>query len=146
MHIVEQSHTYWKAMSGFSKILFPTDFSKNANHAIKDALCLPGVRDVVVQHVVSSYFEKHPHWSTLFDIHETQKYTDMYVETEMAKVPRRPEEDITYRAVISEGRPAQQIVELAEKEKVDVILMAPDKGLVTGEVIHAASRPVLVIP
>jgi nucleotide-binding universal stress UspA family protein len=146
MHIVEQSHAYWKAMSGFSKILFPTDFSKNANHAIEDALCLPGLRDVIVQHVVSTYFEKHPHWSTLFDIHETQKYMDMYVEAEMAKVPKRPEADITYRSVISEGKPAQQIVELAEKEKVDAIVMGPEKGVVTAQVIHAASRPVLVIP
>jgi nucleotide-binding universal stress UspA family protein len=146
MHIVEQSHKYWKAMSGFSKILIPTDFSKNANHAIEDALCLPGVREVIVQHVVSTYFEKHPHWSTLFDIHETQKYMDMYVETEMGKVPRRPDDDIAYRSVISEGKPAQQIVELAEKEKVDAIIMRPEKGVVTTQVIHAASRPVLIMP
>jgi nucleotide-binding universal stress UspA family protein len=146
MHIVELSHKYWKAMSGFSKILIPTDFSKNANHAIEDALCLPGVHDVIVQHVVSTYFEKHPHWSTLFDIHETQKYMDMYVETEMGKVPRRPDDDIYYRTVISEGKPAPQIVELAEKEKVDAIIMGPAKGAVTVQVIHAASRPVLIIP
>jgi nucleotide-binding universal stress UspA family protein len=146
MHIVEQSHVYWKATSGFSKILFPTDFSNNANHAFEDALNLPGVREVIVQHVVSTYFEKHPHWSTLFDIHESQKYTDMYIETEIAKVPRRREDDLAYRTVISEGRPAQQIVELAEKEKVDAIVMGPGKGVVTAQVIHAASRPVLVIP
>src|SRR6185369_6387176 len=120
MHIIEQSHPYWKGTAGFSRILFPTDFSRNANHALENALCLPGVREVIVQHVVSTYFEKHPHWSTLFDIHETQKYMDMYVETEMAKVPRHVQEDINYRIVISEGKPAQQIVELAEREKVDV--------------------------
>jgi nucleotide-binding universal stress UspA family protein len=146
MHIVEQSHTYWKAMSGFSKILCPTDFSKHANHAIEDALRLPGLREVIVQHVVSTYFEEHPHWSTLFDIHETQKHMDMYVDTEMLKVPRRPEADITYRSVISEGKPAQQIVKLAEREKVDAIVMGPAKGVVTAQVIHAASRPVLIIP
>ena len=146
MHIVEQSHPYWKTMAGFSKILFPTDFSKSANHALENALCLPGVRDVIVQHVVSTYFEKHPHWSTLFDIHETQKYMDMYVETEMAKVPSQAREDVNYRSVISEGKPAQQIVELADKEKVDVIVMGPAKGVVTGQVIRASSRPVLAIP
>jgi nucleotide-binding universal stress UspA family protein len=146
MHIVEQSHTYWKGMAGFSKILFPTDFSNSADHAFENALCLPGVRDVIIQHVVSTYFEKHPHWSTLFDIHETQKYMDMYVETEMAKVPRQTQQNIHYRSVISEGKPAQQIVELADKEKVDVIVMGPAKGVVTGLVIRAASRPVLAIP
>jgi len=54
MHIVEQSHPYWKEMSGFSKLLFPTDFSKTANHALENALYLTGVRDVIVQHVVST--------------------------------------------------------------------------------------------
>jgi nucleotide-binding universal stress UspA family protein len=146
MHIVEQPHMYWKATPGFSKILFPTDFSKNADDAFEDALCLPGVREVIVQHVVSTYFEKHPHWSTLFDIHESQKHIDMYIEAEIAKIPRRREDDLAYRAVISEGRPAQQIVELAEKEKVDAIVMGPGKGVVTAQVIHATSRPVLVIP
>jgi nucleotide-binding universal stress UspA family protein len=75
-----------------------------------------------------------------------QKYMDMYIETEMAKVPRQPHEDIIYRTMISEGRPAQQIVELAEKERVDVIVMGPARGLVTGQVIRASSRPVLSIP
>jgi nucleotide-binding universal stress UspA family protein len=146
MHIVEQSHPYWKSMAGFSKILFATDFSESANHALENALCLPGVRDVIVQHVVSTYFEKHPHWSTLFDIHEMQKYMDMYVETEMAKIRSQAQEHINYRSVISEGKPAQQIVELGDKEKVDVIVMGPAKGVVTGQVIRASSRPVLALP
>lgn len=146
MHIVEQSHPYWKGMAGFSKILFPTDFSESANHALENALCLPGIRDVIVQHVVSTYFEKHPHWSTLFDIHEMQKYMDRYIETEMAKVPGQARTDMNYRSVISEGKPAQQIVELADKEKVDVIVMGPAKGVVTEQVIRASSRPVLAIP
>jgi nucleotide-binding universal stress UspA family protein len=146
MHIVEQSHPYWKGMAGFSKILFPTDFSNSANQALENALCLTGVREVIVQHVVSTYFEKHPHWSTLFDVHETQKYMEMYVETELGKVPARVREDINYRSVISEGKPAQQIVELADKERVDVIVMGPAKGVVTGLVIRASSQPVLAIP
>jgi nucleotide-binding universal stress UspA family protein len=146
MHIVQQSHPYWKEMSGFSKILFPTDFSRSANQALESALCLQGVHDVIVQHVVSTYFEKHPHWSTLFDIHELQKYMDMYVETEMAKVPRQSREGINYRTVISEGKPAQQIVELAERERVDVVVMGPARGVVTDQVVRAASRPVLAMP
>jgi hypothetical protein len=146
MHIVEQSHPYWKEMAGCSKILFPTDFSKSANHALENALCLTGVRDVIVQHVVSTYFEKHPHWATLFDIHEMQKYMDMYIETEMANVPRQARGEIHYRSVFSEGKPAQQIVELADKERVDLIVMGPAKGAITGQVIRASSRPVLAIP
>jgi nucleotide-binding universal stress UspA family protein len=133
-------------MTGFSKILFPTDFSANANHALENALCLTGIREVIVQHVVTTYFEKHPHWSTLFDIHEMQKFMDMYIETEMAKVPGGGHRDINYRSVISEGKPAQQIVELADKERVDVIVMGPARGAITDQVVRASSRPVLSIP
>jgi nucleotide-binding universal stress UspA family protein len=133
-------------MNGFSKILFPTDFSKSSNHALENALCLAGIRDVIVQHVVSTYFEKHPHWATLFDIHEMQKFMDMYIETEMANVPSQAQGEINYRSVISEGKPAQQIVELADKEKVDLIIMGPARGVITGQVIRASSRPVLAIP
>jgi nucleotide-binding universal stress UspA family protein len=146
MHIVEQQHPYTRGTAGFSKILFPTDFSSNASHAMENAMCLSGIREVIVQHVVSTYFEKHPHWATLFDIHETQKYMDMYIETEMAKVPGQNQDNVSYRSVISEGKPAQQIVELAEKEKVDVTVMGPARGVVTGLVIRASSRPVLAIP
>src|SRR6516225_7276140 len=146
MHIVEQSHPYWKEMTGFSKILFPTDFSETANHALENALYLNGIRDVIVQHVVSTYFEKHPHWATLFDIHEMQKFMDMYIETEMANVPSQAQGEINYRSVISEGKPAQQIIELADKEKVDLVVMGPARGVITGQVIRASTRPVLAIP
>jgi nucleotide-binding universal stress UspA family protein len=134
-------------MASFGKILFPTDFSTGADYALKNVMCLPGVREVVIQHVVSTYFEKHSHWTTLFDIHEMQKYMDMYMQSEMAKVTSRtPGENVSYRTVVSEGKPAQQIVELADKERVDLIVMGPAKGVVTGSVIRAASHPVLAIP
>jgi len=134
-------------MAAFARILFPTDFSSGADHALESALCLPGVREVIVQHVVRTYFEKHSHWSTLFDIHEMQKYMDMYVETEMKKImPRTVANAVTFRTVISEGKPAQQIVDLAEKERADCIVMGPAKGVVSGLVIRASGRPVLNIP
>jgi nucleotide-binding universal stress UspA family protein len=71
---------------------------------------------------------------------------DMYIETEMAKVPSQAQGGISYQSVISEGKPAQQIVELGDKEKVDLIVMGPARGVITGQVIRASSRPVLSIP
>jgi nucleotide-binding universal stress UspA family protein len=134
-------------MASFAKILFPTDFSKGADHALENAMSLPGVREVLVQHVVSTYFEKHSHWTTLFDIHEMQKYMEMYVETEMSNlVPPKTRDRVSCRTVVSEGKPAQQIVELADKERVDLIVMGPAKGVVSGSVIRAASHPVLAVP
>ena len=134
-------------MAGFTKILFPTDFSQGADHALENVMSLPGVREVIVQHVVSTYFEKHSHWTTLFDIHEMQKYMDMHVQTEMAKIaPQRNKDNVTYRTVVSEGKAAEQIVELADKERVDIIVMGPARGVVTGAVTRAANHPVLAVP
>ena len=134
-------------MAGFTKILFPTDFSQGADHALENVMSLPGVREVIVQHVVSTYFEKHSHWTTLFDIHEMQKYMDMHVQTEMAKIaPQGNKDNVTYRTVVSEGKPAEQIVELADKDRVDIIVMGPARGVVTGAVIRAANHPVLAVP
>jgi hypothetical protein len=35
---------------------------------------------------------------------------------------------------------------LADKEKVDLVIMGPAKGVITSQVIRASSRPVLAIP
>lgn len=136
-------------MAEFERILFPTDFSASAEHALHHALRLIdiGEAEVVVQHVVSSYFEKHAHWATLFDVHEMQKYMDMYVDQEMKKaVPKELQGTLKFRNLLSEGRAAEQIVAAAEKEKVDLVLMGPAKGAVTKAVIRGTARPVLSVP
>lgn len=134
-------------MVTIKKILFPTDFSPNAHHALRHALQLANFcnGELIVQHVVSDYFERHPHWSTLFDIHEFQKYMDGYVEAEMSKsLPQEPN-GITVRQVISKGTPAEQIAALADKELVDFIVMGSANGVVTNKVIRLTNRPVLAI-
>jgi nucleotide-binding universal stress UspA family protein len=136
-------------MADFKKILFPTDFSPNAEHALQRALRLLDVTEgeVIVQHVVRSYFEKHSHWATLFDVHEMQKYMDMYVEQEMARsVPSEVQGDITFRNLLSEGRAGEQIALAAESEKADLVIMGPAKGAVTNNVVRRTTRPVLSIP
>ena len=54
-------------MVSFKKILFPTDFSANAHHALSHAVQLADFHqgELIVQHVVTDYFEKHTHWATL---------------------------------------------------------------------------------
>src|SRR5262245_28811055 len=63
-------------MVGFKKILFPTDFSPNADKALAHAIRLADFDkgEVIVQHVVGNYFDKHPHWATLFDVRELQTF------------------------------------------------------------------------
>ena len=136
-------------MALFQKMLFPTDFSEGANAALSYALRMGDVNgsELIVQHVVGDYFGRHPHWATLFDVNELEKKLTFHVEHEMERaVPAEAHEKIRIRRVLSKGRADEAIAELAEKEMVDVIVMGPAIGAITGRVIRCASRPVLSVP
>jgi nucleotide-binding universal stress UspA family protein len=134
-------------MVTFKKILFPTDFSANADKALAHAVRLANFDDgeVIVQHVVDNYFEKHPHWATLFDIHEMQKFMDGYVSAHMAKILPAGAGSVAVRTLISKGKPADEITEVADREKVDLVVMGSAKGVVTNKVIRMTNRPVLAV-
>ncbi len=134
-------------MIAFKKILFPTDFSANADKALAHALRLAnfGNGEVIVQHVVADYFEKHPHWATLFDLHEMQKYLDCYVDAHMKKIMASETDNVKFRTVISKGKPAEEIAAFAERELVDLVVMGSAKGVVTNKVIRMTNRPVMAV-
>jgi nucleotide-binding universal stress UspA family protein len=134
-------------MVTFKKILFPTDFSANADKALAHAIRLANFDDgeVIVQHVVDNYFEKHPHWATLFDIHEMQKFMDGYISAHMAKILPAGAGGVLVRPLISKGKPADEITEVADREKVDLVVMGSAKGVVTNKVIRMTNRPVLAV-
>ena len=134
-------------MITFKRILFPTDFSPAANHALEHAVRLADFHkgEVIVQHVVNNYFSRYPHWATLFDVHEMQKHMDIFGAEQMEKIVAAYGGNVTIRQVISKGKPAEEIVALAEKELVDLIVMGSAKGVVTNKVIRATTRPVLAV-
>lgn len=134
-------------MAALSKILFPTDFSTNADKALAHAVQLAGFNDgeLIVQHVVSDYFKNHPHWASIFDVHELQKFIDGYVASHVAEVIPNKERKVRIRTVISKGKPEDEIAGLAERELVDLIVMGSAKGIVTNRVIRMTNRPVLAV-
>src|ERR1041384_8374128 len=136
-----------KTMIGFKKILFPTDFSRNADKALAHAIRLAEFDkgEVIVQHVVGNYFEPHSHWATLYDLHELQKYMDGYVDGHMKDVVPADTGNVRIRTVISKGKPAEEIAALATDEMVDLVVMGSAKGAVTNKVIRLTSRPVLAV-
>src|SRR5438876_10366603 len=133
----EPEHQEGTTMIGFKKILFPTDFSANADKALAHALRLAEFDkgEVLVQHVVGNYFEKHSHWATLFDPREMQTYMDGYVDVHMKGMLPKDTGDVRIRTVITKGKPAEEIAALATKEMVDLVVMGSAKGLVTNKVI-----------
>jgi nucleotide-binding universal stress UspA family protein len=100
---------------------------------------------VIVQHVVGNYFEKHPHWATLFDVRELQKFMDGYVSARMAEILPNGSGKVRMRALISKGKPAEEIAAVADRELVDLVVMGSAKGVVTNKVIRMTSRPVLAV-
>jgi nucleotide-binding universal stress UspA family protein len=134
-------------MVAFKKLLFPTDFSPNADKALAHALRLAEFDngEVIVQHVVGNYFDQHPHWATLFDLHEMQKHLDGYVETHMRKSLPEKTNNVRIRTEISKGKPADEIAALAESERVDLVVMGSANGVVTNKVIRMTNRPVLAV-
>jgi nucleotide-binding universal stress UspA family protein len=134
-------------MVAFKKILFPTDFSSNAGKALAHAVRLADFDggEVIVQHVIGDYFARHPHWATLFDVREMQKYMDGYVENQMKRILPTDLANVRVRAEISKGKTAEEIVALAEREFVDVVVMGSAKGVVTNKVIRMTNRPVLAV-
>jgi nucleotide-binding universal stress UspA family protein len=134
-------------MIAFKKILFPTDFSPNADKALAHAIRMADFDDgeVIVQHVVGNYFERHPHWATLFDIHEVQKLMDGYVSAHMGKILPNETGSVRLRTLISKGKPADEIAALADREMVDLVVMGSAKGVITNKVIRMTTRPVLAV-
>jgi nucleotide-binding universal stress UspA family protein len=134
-------------MVAFKKILFPTDFSANADRALAHAIRLADFDggEVIVQHVVSDYFEKHPHWATLFDVHEMQKYMDTYVDSRMKNALAGDPGNVRIRTEVTKGKPAEEIAALAEREFVDLVVMGSAKGVVTNKVIRLTNRPVMAV-
>jgi nucleotide-binding universal stress UspA family protein len=134
-------------MSGFKKILFPTDFSASADKALAHAIRLAGFDngEIIVQHVVSNYFDKHPHFATLFDVHELQKYMDGYVSARMSEIVPKDSGGVQLSPVISKGKPAEEIATLADRQMVDLVVMGSAKGVVTNNVIRRTHRPVLAV-
>ena len=134
-------------MVAFKKILFPTDFSPNAEKALAHAVRLADFDngEVIVQHVVGNYFERHPHWATLFDPHQMQEHMDGYVSAHMSEILPKDSGNVRIRAEISKGKPAEEIAALAEREMVDLVVMGSAKGVVTNKVIRLTNRPVLAV-
>jgi len=134
-------------MAAFKKILFPTDFSDNAGRAMGHVIRLAGVDagEVIVQHVVSDYFEGHPHWATLFDVHEMQKHMQGYIDSLAKQVLPTGTVSLRFRTEVSKGEPAEEIAAVAERELVDLVVMGSAKGRIINKVIRLTNRPVMAI-
>lgn len=121
----------------FEKILIPTDFSKHARKVIECAGQIPGVKDVVLLHVIS----RDPLarvWDPVAEIREAEKR----LEGEAALLHGM---NVKVRAVsVLEGEVASAIQKVADEENVSLVAMgARGKSLIVSVLLGSVSRNVL---
>jgi nucleotide-binding universal stress UspA family protein len=143
----------------FKKILWPTDFSKNSSKALPYVVSL-GEKyqtEVHVLYVIEDLGHKNEKWYGEFD----QSSLDKLYNWENEKAKKRLEDICNnylegcpnYIKHYSKGDPASEILNLIDKEKIDMVVM-PSRGRkgyfhfgsVAEKVIKNTSVPVVVIP
>ncbi len=121
----------------FQKILFPTDFSANANKTLDCIGEIPGVKDVVLLHVVavpSGVFDSKHGWIQGPQVEDAKlRLEEHKVHLESLGL------NVTTKVEITSGDISQVILETADKENVSLIVMNSHgksliKGLLLGSV------------
>jgi nucleotide-binding universal stress UspA family protein len=140
------------------KVLWPTDFSKNAEKALPYVTSLGDKyqTDVHVLYVIEE-LALHEPWYGEFD----QSHIDKIHQWEEKTAKKRLDEICKnhlngcplYKKHIAIGDPAQEILKLTEEEKVDMVVMASHGrkgkfhfGSVAEKVVKNSPVPVVTIP
>jgi nucleotide-binding universal stress UspA family protein len=140
------------------KILWPTDFSDNAENALPYVTSLGEIyqTEVHVLYVIPELGEHAP-WYGEFDRSHIDKIQEWERKTADKRLNEICEKHLDgcplYIRHIATGDPAEEILKLVEKEKVDMVVMASHGrkahfhfGSVAEKVVKNAPVPVVTIP
>lgn len=124
----------------FEKVLFATDLSSYSSTSLECVSDMPGVREVILLHVVDATYPSKRGWVYNDVIHESEK------ELESQK-RHLLESGITARVrveAIAAGDVAETIVRIAKEEDASLIIVgARGKGLVRRVLLGSVSKGVL---
>jgi nucleotide-binding universal stress UspA family protein len=146
-------------MLPFKKILSPTDFSEPSYEALKVAneLALHFSSELLVVHIVASIplIPPGPPAPVTFNVVEYQQELEKSSRKMLEDLVKKSvPEKIWVRTLVVLGDPADRIVEIADEEQVDLIVIATHGqtgwrrfvfGSVTEKVVRLTPRPVLTI-
>ncbi len=131
----------------FFRILFPLDFSRPANEALKYVGELEGVSEVILLHVIRK-----------IETEERMNYILREVEKRLADAREKikaDHPDIRVKMMVRYGDPTSQIVIVADEEMVSLVMMARfgkrdyirkvPLGITTSKVTALTKKPVLVM-
>jgi len=137
-------------------ILFPTDFSENAKHALSFALKLAKENDAKL-HIMHSIEEPYDFAPMVENIKQnvTQKVEKLFDEI-LEDIKRADEfKHINVKTHLFEGRSVYSILNTADDYEVDLIVMGTQGrsalerlffGSTTSEVVQQTDIPILVVP
>jgi len=128
----------------FSKVLYPTDFSKSSLEALSSVKVFKGIQELELMHVVSKG-ETHEEIETY--VKEAKKELD-----DIGK--DLSDAGISMKTFVHVGSPAEEIISVAEEEDVSLVAIGSHgkgwfKELLVGSTTYAvasrAKRPILVM-
>jgi nucleotide-binding universal stress UspA family protein len=144
-------------MARVKKILAPTDFSDLSKRGVRYALEM--ARDtsaeVIVYYAIDVTSEWHDKPAITQHYHDTLEDTQKQLDKFLADHFADCIDLIEVRKVVEFGAPAGNILEMAQREGVDMIVMSTHGrtglshmmlGSITEKVVARASCPVLVVP
>lgn len=124
----------------FENVLFPTDFSEYAQKTLGCIGEIPGVKEVVLLHIVDATHPSKRGWTHGPHIENARILMEekkMFLENLSLKVKTKVD-------VITDGDVAREILVTADKEKVSLIVMgARGRGLIQGLLLGSVSANVL---
>ncbi len=138
----------------YKKILVPTDGSEFAKKAQKHALFLSkmsGAKLIAVSVTENSFVNGLPLDDEIYQLNQILKERS---EENLKEFDELNEDDLEISHVIREGSPARVILEVAEEEAVDLIVMGSSgksgfdrfiMGSVADKVVNSAKCAVLVV-
>ena len=124
----------------YEKVLFPTDFSQYAKKTLQCIEDIPGIKEVVLLHVVDATKPSKHGW-----IYEPQiEDAKIILEEQKGHIENIGLKAITKLDVITSGNVPNTILETADKENVNLIVLnARGKGLVRSLLLGNTSLEVI---
>lgn len=124
----------------YEKVLFPTDFSEYSQKTMKCIGDIPGIKDVILLHVVDAAHYSKQGWTYEQDIKDSKiriKEQKEHLEELGLKIETKVN-------IIKNGDIADDILKTAEEEKVSLIVMnARGKSLVMGLLLGSTSLKIM---
>jgi len=137
----------------YRKVLVPTDFSESARKIVESIHEVPGVEEVILAHILAATPYASRSWtegggSPLETVYAELRPLEQHLEGQGIRVT-------TIVETIGDADVQGAIVSLAEREHVDLIVMAPRgqeysggflMGSVSGNVFRNARKDILIVP